>query len=478
MRWFLVSFFSFSLFACKVGAPVQMPDIKNAPAAFEEKKDAADTLSIANTSWRQFFKDVNLIALIDSALQNNPDLLIANQRIEMAKAEVMMRRAAFFPSLDGSVVANFDRFGDYTMTGVGNFDTNLSPNIKEDQKVERSITPDYFVGLRSSWELDIWGKLKNRKKAATARLLATEQGKNLLLTNVVASVASLYYEKLALDKELNIIDKNVNLQQEALEVVKIQKEGGRATELAVQQFSAQLLNTRSMRYAIAQELVVIENQLSTILGRYAQSIQQDTTLMEHQLPDVLTAGNPSQLLIRRPDIREAELGLVAAKADIAAARAAFLPSLRLSPYAGFNSFNSGLLFDPGSFVYGIASGITAPLFANRQLKGDYNISAARGKEALYNYQKVLFESYNEVVTNIRNIENTVGLFTLKQEEVKELTAAVSTARELYLAGYANYLEVITAQKGVLEAELQLTENKKQLFQATIDLYRSLGGGWN
>lgn len=476
MRWFVIIICSFYLFACKVAAPVQLPDVKNVPDTFASGHP--DTNSIANISWRQFFEDPYLVALIDTALRNNPDLFIANQRVEMAKAELMMRKAAFLPSLEGSIFANFDRFGDYTMTGVGNFDTNLSPNIKEEQKVERSLTPEYFVGLRSSWEVDIWGKLKNQKKAAAARLLATEQGRHLLVTNIVASVASMYYEMLALDKELSIVAKNVNLQQEALEVVKIQKEGGRATQLAVQQFTAQLLNTKAIHYTILQEIIAIENHLNSILGRYSQEILKDTSIMHQQLPAVLSTGNSSQLLIRRPDIREAELALMAAKADIDAIRAAFLPSLQLSPYVAFNSFKGGLLFDPGSFVYGIASGITAPIFAKRQLKGEYNIAAARGNEAFYNYQKTLLNSYNEVVTNIRNIENSTSLFNLKQEEVNELTAAVSTARELYLAGYANYLEVITAQKGVLEAELELMENKKRLFHAAIDLYRSLGGGWD
>ena len=200
--------------------------------------------------------------------------------------------------------------------------------------------------------------------------------------------------------------------------------------------------------------------------------------MQQQLPNALITGKPSQLLIRRPDIRQAEFELAAAKADVASARAAFLPSLNLSPYVGFNAFKAGLLFDPGSFVYGAAAGLTAPLLAKRQLKGEYNIVGAQNKEAVYNYQKALLSGFSEVVTNLRKIENNTSLFNLKKEEVKELSNAVATAKELYLAGYANYLEVITAQKGVLEAEIQLTENKKQLFQAHINLYRSLGGGWD
>jgi len=475
MKWALLIVIVISIISCRMAKPVQLPAIKSLPDSFTV---ATDTHSIANLSWKQFFTDSRLVALIDSALHNNPDLFIANQRIEVAKAQLYMRRAAFYPSLNGVIGANADKFGDYTMNGVGNFDTNLSPNIKDDQRIPTSLTPDFFIGLRSSWEIDVWGKLKNQKKAAISRLLATEKGRHVVVTDIVATVASFYYELLALNTELSIVHKNVVLQQEALEVVNVQKEGGRATQLAVQQFTARLLNTKGIEYNIRQEIVEVENQLNVILGRYPQHFAKDTTLLYQQLPVVILSGKPSQLLIRRPDIRQAEFELEAIKADIKAARAAFLPSLNLSPYVGYNAFKAGLLFNPGSLVYGAAAGLTAPLLARRQLKGEYNIAGAQNIEAVYNYQKVLLSGFSEVVTNIRKIENNTSLFNLKKEEVNELTNAVATARELYLAGYANYLEVITAQKGVLEAEIQLTENKKQLFQAHIALYRSLGGGWD
>jgi NodT family efflux transporter outer membrane factor (OMF) lipoprotein len=461
--------------SCKIPEATQVPAVKNMPDKFD---NATDTSSIANLSWRKFFTDAHLVALIDTALKNNPDLAIAMQRIQAARAHLYLRQTAFYPSLNGVVSAGMDRFGDYTMNGVGNFDTNLSPNIKDDQKIPRHPTPDFFVGLRSNWEIDLWGKLKNQKKAAFARMLASEKGRQFAITNIVATVASLYYELLALDNELEIVRKNIVLQEEALEVVKVQKEGGRATELAVQQFSAQLLNTKAIEYNIRQQLVEIENQLNELLGRYPQSIARDTSLMHQQLPANMQTGTPSQLLVRRPDIQQAEFELQATRADVAAARAAFLPSLNLSPYAGFHSFKAGLLFDPGSIAYGVAAGLSAPLINRRAIIGELNIANVQRNEALFTYQKTLLASYKEVVTNLKSIENNTQSFNLKHKEVEELTNAVVTAKELYLAGYANYLEVITAQKGVLEAELQLTQNKKQLFLTAISLYRSLGGGWD
>jgi multidrug efflux system outer membrane protein len=471
-------FYSFLIVAatsCKVAAPVKMPDAKPMPDSFGTA--GKDSASMAEISWRKFFTDKKLVSLIDTTLASNPDLMITLQRIEAARAQVLIGKAAFQPTVNGVVSASGDKFGDYTMTGVGNFDTNLSGNINEKQKVNRSFTPDLFVGFRSNWEIDLWGKLRNRKKAAIARLLAAESGRRLVTTSLVAEVASNYYELLSLDYELGVIRKNIALQETALEIVKIQKEGGRATELAVQQFAAQLLNTKALEFGVRQQIVQIENQLNVLAGRYPQAIPRDSSLMRQQLPALVQTGFPSLLLTRRPDIQQAEQELEAAKADVSAARAAFYPSLILSPYIGFNAFKPSLLFNGGSLAYGVLGGLAAPLLNQNQLKAGYHIANAQNKEAVYNYQKTLLSSFSEVVTSLKSIENNQQSFLLKEQELKELGNAVITARELYLNGYANYLEIITAQKGVLDAELQLTGNKKELFLSAVDLYRSLGGGW-
>jgi multidrug efflux system outer membrane protein len=461
--------------SCKVAAPVQMPAVKPVPESFSSTKN--DSASIADISWRKFFTDQKLVSLIDVTLVNNTDLMITLQRIEAARAQVLIGKGALLPSVNGVVSGSVDKFGDYTMTGVGNFDTNLSPNIDDKQKVNRTLTPDLFVGFRSNWEIDLWGKLRSRKKAAIARLLAAESGRRLVTTTLVAEVASNYYQLLSLDYEMGVIRKNIALQETALDIVKIQKEGGRATELAVQQFAAQLLNTKALEFGIRQQIVLIENKLNVLAGRYPQAIARDSSLMRQQLPALVQTGFPSQSLTRRPDIQQAEQELEAAKADVSAARAAFYPSLILSPAIGFNSFKPNLLFNGGSLAYGVLGGLTAPIFNQNQLNAGHQIANAQNKEAVYNYQKTLLASFSEVVTSLKSIENNQQSFLLKEQELKELGKAVTTARELYLNGYANYLEIITAQKGMLDAELQLTNNKKELFLSTVDLYRSLGGGW-
>jgi len=435
-----------------------------------------DTADIAAFSPHQFFSDPYLLDLIDTALAANLDLRSALQRIEIANAGLQYSRASLLPSLNAEAGAALRRYSDYTMDGVGNFDTNLSPDIKSDQHIPNP-TPDYFVGLRSTWEIDLWGKLRGRKAAAISRFLASREGYRMVVTELVAQVATLYYRLLALDQEQAIVRKNIQLQENALEIVKAQKLGGRATELAVQQFQAQLHRTRSLLYTTAQDITETETQLNFLLGSYNKKIGRDTSIASLPLPNSLSAGVPSQLLLHRPDIREAEAELLAQNADIRAARAAFFPSLNLTAFTGYNAFRTAQLFNPGSIVYGITGGLTAPIFNRRAIKADYERSIAEGRQALYAYQKVILTSLREVTNSMKGMENYSKFYDLKQQEVASLNNAVSVANDLYLVGRASYLEVVTAQKNVLDAELEMTNAKASIFMNAVNLYRSVGGGW-
>lgn len=464
------------LMSCKAAREVAMPD-KEKPAPMYTRSSGVDsTATLADTPWQQFFTDSFLVKLIDTMLTANPDLKIAMQRIEMAQAQAVMARKALLPSVSGMAAAGVDRFAFYTMNGIGNYDLNKSNNITPDMRVPNPVT-DIFVGVRSQWEVDLWGKLKSQKQAAQARYFATVEGRNLVTTMLVAEVAFLYYELQALYYELEVIKKNIDLQQDELEVVKAQKEAGRATQLAVQQFEAQLLNTQGLNYLMRKEIVLIENQLNYLLGRHPQPINLGINLMTQQLPAQVKYGVPANLLSRRPDMRMAEYSLQAARADVKAARAMFYPALTITPYIGFQAFTPAQMFDIASLTAGAIGGLTAPIFQQGRIKGQYKMANAANVEALLQYQKTLLQSVNEVVAEIKGMEYLNEAYKLKERELQELTAAVSTSRDLYIAGYANYLEIITAQRGVLDAELQLVNRKKELFQSTIRLYRALGGGW-
>ena len=456
--------------ACSTQKELALPERISVPVV---SGNSSDTISLQN--FTQVFNDPHLRSLIDTALHNNYDLLSAAQRVATAQANLMMAKNAWLPSLNLSLSAGVDKYADYTLNGVGNFDTNLSPNISKDQHIP-GPTPEYFAGLRSSWETDLWGKLKSQRQATYARFLGSEQGRRLLTTQIVAGVTGLYYELTAMDSELAIIRRNIKLQEAAVATVHIQKAGGRATELAVQQFTAQLLSTQALEYGVKQEITSLENQLNALLGRLPQPVERSAVKDTQALPDAIKRGIPASLLLQRPDIQRAELELAATKADVKAARAAFLPGLTITPYAGFNAFKAGLLFQsPASIAWGAVGNLTAPIFNKKQIKAQYNISTANAWTAFYDYQQAIVNGYQEVASALNKVENQQEAYSLKSKEVLVLQQAVATANVLFTTGYANYLEVITAQKNVLEAELALVTTRRNVYQGMVSLYRALGG---
>lgn len=461
--------------ACKINAPVKYPAAVKMPGTFTP--GISDTNGIGFIPVEKFFTDKYLVNLIDTALKNNLDLQIAMQRINMSRTNVMISKAALLPSLSASTSAGVRKYGTYTMDGVGNYDTRLSPNVEGDRMLPDPM-PNYFLGLESNWEIDVWGKLRNMKKAAVARYLASEKGRQLIVTSLIAEVASLYYDLLALDNQLEILRQNISLQETALELIKIQKDAGKVTELAVQQFHAQLLNTKSLEVQIQQQIIADENRLNLLLGRYPQQIVRGKPIRAQEFPKDVDAGIPTKMLLRRPDIQQAELELAAAKADINAARFAFFPSLNIHAFGGLESFNASFLFrTPESIAYGLVAGLTAPIFQQNRIRANYKRAEAENMAAFYSYQKAVITAYQEVATSLRLIENYEKIADLKTQEVDVLLQAVGTSSDLFLSGYATYLEVITAQRTVLEAELGLANTKKERFLALIELYRALGGGW-
>lgn len=463
-----------SIVSCKTSRSVFVPENIPVPPRFVNTNAALPDNTVSRS---KVFVDTVLVNLIDIAVRQNPDISIAMQRIEAARSFFRIRKGAMLPSVEAAASASAQKYGDYTMEGVGNFDTNLSGNIDEDQKVPLPIVPYYFLGLRSSWEVDLWGKLRNQKHAAYMRLLGAEQARNLVITTLVAEVSFRYYELLALDEERDILKKNLVLQDSAVHIAKVQQEVGRTTTLGIQQFQAQLLRTQSLLLQTEQNIAKTENELNYLLGRFPQQVERAKNFLEHDIPGSLTAGLPEQILNKRPDVLQAEADLKASQADVAAAKAAFLPSLTLAPFVGYNAFNSALLFNPGSLAYGIIGGLAAPLVNRSAIKGNYNRSEAEKMEAYYHYNKIVLGAFSEMQTTLTNMENLRRIYALNQQEAQVLSQAVGTSNELFKAGYASYLEVISAQRNALEAEINQVETKKNLFMSLITLYRSSGGGW-
>lgn len=461
--------------SCNIPRMIQDTPIREMPARFST--GTADTLQDVTLNTAFFFKDPYLTALIKDVLAGNPEHQLALQRVAIATAYFSKSKGALLPALNAQILSSGTRYGKYTQEGVGNFDTNLSPNIEEQQKINTQFSPDYWLGLNASWELDLWGRLRSMKKASRHRVLASQQGVHLVQSSLATQTALLYYELIALDKESDIIRDNIQLQEKALEAVTVQREVGRATELALQQMKAQLLNTRSSLFQVQQEIIEIENLLHMLAGKYKGTIRRDTVLALEKSSVAQLSGLPAQLLQNRPDLLEAFEELKASKADAHAARAAFFPTIQVSAYSALSAFSGNVLFSAGSIGYQLLGGITAPLFQQNQIRSQYKIASARQQSALISYQQVALNAYREVENLFHSLAHNRQVIELKTQEVAALSSGVNISNDLYISGYANYLEIVAAQKSKLMADLELIQAEKRQVYAAIHLYKALGGGW-
>ncbi|MEI7581425.1 efflux transporter outer membrane subunit [Runella sp.] len=459
---------------CKLlKTPEQLPSLTAMPEAYPIAQKEGNS---ADIHWKNYFSDTTLTALIDTALNNNIDLRLAMQRIEMGRAQIEQAKGLTLPFVSGIGSVGQRRFGKYTMDGIGNYDTNFSNNISEDQNIPEYL-PDFNIGLQSSWEIDIWGKLRTRKEAALARYLATVEGRNFVLTNLIADIALLYYELLAFENELDIIRETITLQDNELAIIKIQKDAGRANELAVKQFEAQVLNSKSFEVEVSQRIVEIENRINFLLGRYPQPIRRNKSRFTTPLPALVRAGIPAELLKNRTDVRQADYELTATKANVYIAKAAFYPSLNITAVLGLQSFNPEFLISPHSIAYNLIGGLTAPLFNKSALKAELKTARAAQVEALYNYQKSILNGYFEVYNQMVLINNLEKLHALKTSEADVLNKSIQTASELFSTGRASYLEVILNRKNALQSKIELIDVRKRQYYSLINIYRALGGGW-
>lgn len=456
--------------ACKVPALVQAPQPKAAPATYNSSGDTTNTGAV---KWQDFFADKYLVSLIDTALKNNQELEITLQEIEIARNEIRMRQGRILPTVTAGGSAGIEKVGRYTSQGAGDASADITPG-----KGVPDWLPDFRLGLFANWEVDVWKKLRTAKKAAITRYLATVEGKNFVITNLVAEIANSYYELLALDNQLQIVKQTILLQQNALEIVRIQKQAAAATELAVKKFEAEVLNSQSTEFDIRQQITAKENSLNFLLGRYPQLIERDTSGILKLVPSQVATGIPSQLLINRPDIKQAELELAAAKLDVTVARAEFYPSFNIAAGLGFQAFSPRYIYRlPESVLFSLVGDVAGPLINRNAIKAEYSSANARQIQAVYNYERTILNAYVEVSTELSNIKNREQIFTLKSKQVNTLSATIEIANDLFKSARANYLEVLLTQRDALESKLQLIETRLNQFNSVTNIYRALGGGW-
>lgn len=458
-------------YSCKTPQLAVVPSPRTIPSTFDT---STDTSGVGSLSWRQYFSDPYLTRLIDTALENNQELAITLQELEIAKNEIRMRQGALLPSVTAGGGIGVDKAARYTSQGAGDASTDITP----DRKVPDWL-PDFRASMNASWEIDIWKKLRNARQAAVKRYLATVEGKNFVVTTLVAEVANTYYELLALDNQLSIVKQTIMLQKNALEVVKVQKQAAAATELAVKKFEAEVLNSESLEYQLQQKIKVKEYELNNLIGRYPRPIERDSVALLNIEPAKAAAGIPYQMLKNRPDIKQAELEMEAAHLDVAVAKAEFYPSLGLSAAIGIQAFNPAYWAKlPESLLFSLAGDVVGPIINKAAIKAEYANANARQIQALYNYDRTVLNAYTEVVVQLSNMDNYNKTFELKSKEVNILTSSNEIANSLFKNARADYLEVLLNQRDALDAKLELVENRLNQYNAMINLYRAVGGGWN
>lgn len=468
----ILATFVFSMQSCALFKTPQKDANTNLPDSFNQS-EKLDSTNSAQINWNEFFEDPFLTALIDSALTNNKELNIIMQRINRANNEIMAKKGEYLPFVNGLIGADVDKVGAYTRNGA--VEEHLE--IKDGKEFPKFLG-NFQFGLNASWELDVWKKLRNAKNVAILEYMASVEGKNFLITNLIAEIANSYYELTALDSKLLNLNENIAIQQNALRIVNQLQASARVNALAVKRFEAEVRKNQSEIYNIKQEIFETENRINFLVGTTNKSIARNTSNFTTIEPKVIKSGVPSQLLQNRPDIRQAEQELAAAKLNIKVAKANFFPSFGIHAGVGFEAFNPKFLINsPESILMNVAGEMIAPLINMKGLKAQYKNANSKQIQAAFEYEQTIINAYMEVSNQLSKIENIQKTNELQLQEVALLTESIGISNQLFQSARADYMEVLLTQRDALEAKMRLIETKKTQMIAMVNLYKSLGGGW-
>jgi hydrophobic/amphiphilic exporter-1 (mainly G- bacteria), HAE1 family len=454
------------LISCKVSKDVATP-ATDLPGGFRSAGNA-DTSSVADVPWRNFFTDPALQQLIDSAISRNYDMQTALQNIRSAQLVLHQSKLGYWPDVTLSVSGTYTRPSNNSLTG-----------ISDKEFLGTYHYNDYNAAVGLTWEADIWGKIRNRQSKALAQYLQTTEAKKALQTSIVAGVAEGYYNLLMLDAQLDIARANLTLNDSTLRIIRLQFDAGDVTALGVQQAEAQRLAAAELIPELQQSILLQEDALSILTGRLPDAIHRGETLDQAPVRDNLAAGVPAEMVSRRPDVRNAELALTAANADVGIAKANLYPSLVITPQGGIDTYTFSNWFNiPGSLFGIVAGGVTQPLFQRQQLKTKYELAKVDRERAVIQFKQSVLTAVGEVSDALAKIATYKEQQAVAASRVDTLQLAIANANKLFANGLANYLEVITAESNVLQSQLELASIKKGQLSAEVELYRSLGGGWN
>ena len=458
-RIFILGAFPLLLASCFAAKEYERPQELIDETYYRTDAIEQDSINMAVVSWRELFSDPILQEHIETGLENNIDIRVALQQILAAEANFKQGKAGYFPTLDATAQMTHQELSSNSQFG-GLF----------------SSLDQYELSASLSWEADIWGKIRSNKRAFGAQYLQTVEAHKAVKTQLVAMIASSYYQLLALDEQLRVTEETIETRSSSLETTKALKEAGNVTEVGVKQTEAQLYTAQALRIDLINEIRLLENSFSILLGQQPGTIERDG-LRNQEIETSLKTGVPAQLLVNRPDVRASEFALINAFELTNVARSNFYPSLTLSASGGLQALQIDELFDTNSLFATLIGGLTQPIFNRRSIKTQYEVAQAQQEQARLQFKQALLTASREVSDALYTYEAATEKLDVKRKEFESYNTATEYSEELLDNGLANYLEVLTARENALNSSLDLINTRLTQLQSVVDLYEALGGGW-
>jgi len=446
--------------SCFVAKKYERPELKTEDL-YRTEVVSADSTSLANVSWDKIFTDPILQGYIKKGLQNNLDIRIAIQNIAAAEATMKQGKAGYFPTLSGNA--------DWTHQ-------QLSKNSQLGAFLQDRSTDQYQLTGTLSWEADIWGKIRSNKRAANAAYLQSIAANQAVKTQLISSIASAYYQLLSLDAQIKVAEESLINRNESVETIIALKDAGNVNEVGVKQTEAQKYATEIIIADLKNNVIILENTLSNLLGEGSKKIERGTFESQVMQPEI-TLGVPATLLRNRPDVIAAEYNLISTFEQTNVARSNFYPTLKVTATGGFQSIDLQQWFSANSFFSNVVTGLTQPIFNQRQIRTRFEVAKANQEKAYLQFEQSLLTAGKEVSDALAQYNNETAKITIREKQVDALKKAADYSDELLTYGLVNYLEVLTAKDNALNTELNLIDNKYRQYNAIIQLYRALGGGW-
>lgn len=444
------------LSSCGIYNKYERPEV-NTTGLVRDVASATDTLSVTDTTsfgnlpWRSVFTDPQLQSIIEKGLANNTDMLNAALNVKMVEAQLTAAKLAFVPSF------------------------TFSPQGTISSWDGSKATKTYSLPINASWSIDLFGNLLNQKRSAQMALLATKDYQLVVKTNLIANIANMYYTLMMLDKQLEIVDNMTGLTKDTWDMMKLQKELGNTKETSVQSAEANYYSVLAQAADLKRQIRETENSLSLLIGQQAQTIGRGK-LDNQSLPSEFSTGIGIQMLNNRPDVHYAEMTLAQCFYDVQTARSKFYPNITISASGAFTNSSGAGIVNPGKWLLSAVGSLVQPIFMNGQLVAGLKVAKAQQEQAYNTWQNAVLSAGSEVSNALVLYNSSDEKSKLEQKQIESLTKNVEYTKDLFAMGNSTYLEVISAQQSLLNAELAKVQDDFYKMQAVVNLYYALGGG--